>query len=202
MAPPTRLLIMTKTPIPGQVKTRLAASIGNDLACAVYQYLLKHTAALCQAIEVDRHVFYAPTIVNDDAFPTHAYTKVLQVDGNLGAKMQAAFAEAFADGMKRVVIIGSDCYDLTPDLLTQAFEALENHDAVLGPALDGGYYLLGLRQMIPSVFENKPWSQPELLDVTTQELEQQGYSYQRLVPLSDIDYLKDLPLSIREHFGI
>lgn len=202
MATPTRLLIMTKTPIPGKVKTRLAASIGNDLACAVYRYLLKHTATFCQALEVDRRVFYAPTIVDNDAFPSHAYSKVLQVDGDLGAKMQAAFVEAFADGMERVVIIGSDCYDLTPDLLTQAFEALQNHDAVFGPALDGGYYLLGLRQMIPSVFENKPWSQPELLEATTQELDQQGYSYQKLVPLSDIDYLKDLPLVIREHFDI
>lgn len=193
---------MTKTPIPGKVKTRLAASVGDQMACSIYEYLLKHTAEFCRRVDADRQVWYAPTLVADDAFSDADFHKTLQVEGDLGVKMQAAFQAAFAEGMERAVIIGSDCYDLTAERLTEAFAALEEHDVVLGPALDGGYYLLGLRQMVPQVFQDKPWSQAHLLATTTKELEQLGHSYALLPPLSDIDYLEDLPVAVRTHFGV
>ena len=116
--------------------------------------------------------------------------------------MQAAFEEAFAAGYERVVIIGSDCYDLSSPVLEEALAALQEQEAVFGPAKDGGYYLMGLRQMIPAVFKNQPWSQANLLTSTTTTLDQLGHSYQLLSELSDVDYLEDLPLDIREKFGI
>lgn len=197
-----RLLIMTKTPIPGTVKTRLAASVGNNLACDIYKYLLAHTAQLAEQVSVDRRVFYAPEIVPNDAFDQVKFSKTLQVAGDLGAKMRAAFEEAFEAGMTRVVIIGSDCYELTSGQLQEAFEALRSSDVVLGPAHDGGYYLLGLSQMIPQVFEDKPWSQPELYTETVAQLQELGFQCTTLPPLSDVDYLEDLPESVRIRFGL
>ena len=105
--------------------------------------------------------------------------------------MLNAFSDAFAAHATRVVIIGSDCLAIKPDHLEQAFRALDTHDVVIGPATDGGYYLLGMNQLHSFLFQNKPWSQPELLNQTINDLQQKSLTYTLLEPLTDIDEWDD-----------
>lgn len=196
------LLVLCKNPILGKVKTRLANSVGKKKALEVYRFLLKHTAKVAAGTPSNKWIFYSNKVLTNDAFQGANYHKTLQVKGDLGARMQAAFEAAFEAGYEQAIIIGSDCYELSSSIVETALTALNTHDVVLGPAKDGGYYLLGLRQMIPAVFENKPWSQAHLLHETLQELTHLKYSYQLLPQLSDIDYLEDLPLELRKKFDI
>jgi rSAM/selenodomain-associated transferase 1 len=111
---------------------------------------------------------------------------------SLGERMHQAFAEAFATGAARVVIIGTDCPGLTPELLQAAFEALHRHDMVVGPADDGGYYLLGLRELQPALFANKNWSTATVLPDTLADAARLGLGVAQLPVLHDVDSGSDL----------
>lgn len=198
----TCIIILCKNPILGKAKTRLAKSIGAEKALEIYHFLLQHTAKVVAAVPCDKRIFYSDTVLTDDAFQGDNYYKTLQAKGDLGNRMQAAFEDAFAAGYSRVVIIGSDCYELSSSILNDALIALENHATVFGPAKDGGYYLMGMRQLIPAVFNNQPWSQDHLLSSTLQTLEQLEHAHHLLPILSDVDYLEDLPMEVRKQFGI
>ncbi len=186
------LLIFIKNPIKGTVKTRLAKSVGDDKALAIYQQLLAHTRTISTALsdEVDKLLFYSQYVAEDEWMPS-TYHKKVQIKGDLGAKMTAAFGWAFTEGYEKVCIIGSDCADLTTAHLEAAFAALENHDFVIGPALDGGYYLIGMRQFQPQVFTNKQWSTESVFSDTQKDIEELAASVYLLEPLSDIDYVED-----------
>ncbi|OIN58167.1 TIGR04282 family arsenosugar biosynthesis glycosyltransferase [Arsenicibacter rosenii] len=183
------VIIFVKNPVPGTVKTRIARTVGNDQATTVYRHLLRHTQALASQLTVRPVVYYGDFINPDDGW--NGYPKHLQTGDDLGQRMLHAFREQFEAGATRVVIIGSDCLDITPAHIGQAFEALNDHDVVIGPAMDGGYYLLGMRAPFAFVFENKPWSQPELLPLTLAELTKQKITYTLLEYLSDIDEWAD-----------
>lgn len=198
----TCIIVLCKNPILGKAKTRLAASVGDEKALEVYKFLLQHTAKVVAGVASDKLIFYSDEVLQKDVFQGPNYHKALQEKGDLGAKMQAAFEQAFEQGYKKVVIIGSDCYDLSSALLEEALAALNSHKVVLGPAQDGGYYLLGMSQLVPAVFENQPWSQENLLQSTMNSLQELEHSYHLLPELSDVDYLEDLPLEIRYKFGI
>ena len=122
------------------------------------------------------------------------FEKHLQNGADLGERMQNAFAEAFARGQQRVLIIGSDCVELETYMIKEAFAVLENNDVVIGPAKDGGYYLLGMRKFYPTLFENKPWSSEDLLMDTIIDLKKLNAPYYLLKTLSDIDHVEDLAL--------
>lgn len=124
-----------------------------------------------------------------------------QGDGDLGDRMGAAFQAAFADGIGRVVIIGIDCPDVSTALLVEAFEALQTQDIVLGPATDGGYYLIGLRRWIPDLFTAMPWGSDRVLRLTLDRAEALQIRPQQLIPLNDIDRPEDLPLCERFPWG-
>lgn len=196
------LLIFAKNPILGKAKTRLAASVGDEKALEIYRFLLDYTAQMAQAVAATRQVCYTHYIGQDDAFPDAVFEKTMQQTGDLGERMQAAFASAFAAGYQRVVIIGSDCYELSSELLQEAFDTLAHKDFVIGPAKDGGYYLLGMRQLTPKLFENKAWSQAGLADATVADFDALNASYTRLPLLSDIDYLENLPATVRTKFEV
>lgn len=196
------IIILCKNPILGKAKTRLAKSIGADKALEIYHFLLEHTAQIVAEVACDKRIFYSDTVLTNDAFKGNNYHKTLQAKGDLGNKMQAAFENAFAAGYSHSVIIGSDCYELSSHILKEALAALDKSETVFGPAKDGGYYLMGMRQLIPAVFENQPWSQNNLLSSTLQTLNQLGHSHQLLPTLSDVDYLEDLPINVRKQFGI
>jgi rSAM/selenodomain-associated transferase 1 len=117
----------------------------------------------------------------------------VQQGPTLGEKMQEAFEKMFTAGYKRVCIIGSDCYELTTTIIDNAFTALEKNDAVIGPAADGGYYLLGLGKMIPAVFGNKEWSTDTVYQSTIADFKNAGCSYEILPILNDVDNIEDVP---------
>ena len=186
------LIIFVKNPELGKAKTRLAAGIGKEAALHVYKRLLERTKEISSGLSSDKVVFYNDFIDYQDLWPNDIYQKALQIAGDLGQKMEAAFRWAFEVGYQKVCIIGSDCYDLTTEILETAFEKLENHNAVIGPSVDGGYYLLGMTQLNSSVFKNKDWSTSSVFDSTIESFISKNLNYFQLEILNDIDTKEDL----------
>lgn len=191
-----QLLVFARVPDLGRVKSRLAAGVGQPAALAVYHELLAITNAAIVAAEVPATVWLADTAGPE---PTPAETREwathdtrCQPEGDLGARMATAFAAAFAAGVQRVAIIGTDCPGLRASHLTQAFAELETADLVLGPATDGGYYLLGLRQPCPELFANKAWSTDSVLTDTLTDARRLGLRVALLPELRDVDTAADL----------
>lgn len=187
--PTDTLLVFVKNPISGQVKTRIARTAGHEKAVAVYQHLLTYTQNLVRAFNKNTVVYYGDFINPDDGWT--GFEKRCQTGDDLGQRMHNAFAEQFQAEAGRIVIIGSDCFDITPTHLQRAFSALDGADVVMGPATDGGYYLLGMRELQPFLFENMPWSQPELGQLTEAAIRQRGLTLERLDELTDIDEWAD-----------
>ncbi len=185
------LLIFIKNPIKGQAKTRLAATVGDEEALRIYKELLRHTRQIAQKTTTQRYLFYSHFIDNNDEWSNDSFNKKLQIDGDLGQKMAAGFQEAFNNQLEKVIIIGSDCASLTTDIVENAFKALEKTDFVIGPAEDGGYYLLGMRIFSPSLFENIEWSTPQVFTQTINRIKVLDNTYSLLPTLSDIDYEED-----------
>lgn len=185
------LMIFVKNLIPGMVKTRLAKDIGIDKALDVYQELVDHTHKISKKVEVDRAVYYSEYIEVEDLWSEDHFEHKLQKGNTLGEKMSIAFDEAF-DSYKKVVIIGSDCYDLSSKILKEAFEMLEEHDVVVGPAKDGGYYLLGMNDYFPQLFEEKEYSTENVLQELITETEALQLNVYQLPELSDVDTIEDL----------
>lgn len=186
------LIVFVKKPEAGKVKTRLAASIGNEQALDVYLKLLERTREITQPLAFDKFIYYSPEIIHDDLWDENEYFKARQEEGDLGQKMQAAFKECFAAGYRRVCIIGSDCYQLNTKILEQAFSQLHHHDVVVGPSTDGGYYLLGMEKMHAPLFANKTWSSERVLSDTIADFVAQRLSYYPLPQLTDVDRKEDL----------
>ncbi len=190
------LLVFARVPALGRVKSRLAAGIGEPAALAVYHELLAITRTAITESGVPATVWLADAA---GAAPTAAegrewaeITTCCQQAGDLGARMTAAFAAAFAAGAGRVAIIGTDCPGLRASHLTQAFALLADHDVVLGPATDGGYYLLGLRQPHPELFRHKAWSTASVLADTLADAHRLGRRVALLPELHDVDTVADL----------
>lgn len=197
------LMIFVKNPVLGTAKTRLAASIGDEKALEIYNFLLQHTAHIIKNItEIDCRILYSNHVEENDVFDNNCFQKTIQRQGELGEKMFTAFQQAFGDGYQHVAIIGSDCYELNASIIQDAFEALKNKDFAIGPAKDGGYYLMGMNKLEPSVFQHKKWSTDRVYQDTIVDLEVLRYSYTTLPVLSDIDYLEDLPTEICKRFGV
>jgi hypothetical protein len=188
------ILVFVRAAEAGRVKTRLAAAIGAEGALRVYRRLAEHTVREARAVDAELRIHFTPA---DRELQVRAWLGdaryLPQAGGDLGTRMEAAFRAAFADGAERVVIIGSDLPDLSAALLRDAFAALDTYPAVLGPARDGGYYLLGMRAPIPGVFDGVPWSTPEVLTLTLERLRAAGIEPALLATLSDVDEVGDLP---------
>lgn len=184
------LIIFIKNPEKGKVKTRLAASVGEDRALAIYKSLLDHTRKCALAVPADRLLFYSQTIAEQDNWSSANFQKRLQHSGDLGDRITAAFQQGFSVGNK-VMIIGSDCPQLSGDLIAEAFQALDKHDFVIGPALDGGYYLLGMNHFTPEVFADIVWSTDQVAAQTRIKMQAAGGTIFELPALSDVDYAED-----------
>jgi len=184
------LIIFTRNPELGKCKTRLAKSIGDEAALNVYKFLLQHTANVAKKIEASRYVFYSVEIHDNDIWNTTFFSKKRQNGEDLGLRMQNAFKELFDLGHEKVVIIGSDLYDLDAKYIEEAYKQLDTHDAVIGPALDGGYYLFGMKTVLPNVFQNKEWGTETVFKATTKDLK--NYNIHLTKPLNDIDTFEDI----------
>ncbi len=191
--PDHHLIIFVKNPVAGKVKTRLAAGIGKEKALEVYLKLLEITRQAALRTNCTRHVFYSDEI-EFDAWDDDHFNKHVQEGHSLGERMQNAFENIFSLGADQVVIIGSDCPELTTEVIEEAFDTLNEKDTVIGPAKDGGYYLLGMKKNHHVLFENKQWSTDSVLEDTIIDLIEKRLTYGRLQQLSDLDTIYDLHL--------
>ena len=196
MTPAERaVLVFVRAPEAGRAKTRLAAALGPEAALRVYVRLAEHTLREARASGAAVRVHFTPpgaeAAVRDWLGEGADYLP--QGEGGLGERMERAFREAFRAGYGRVVIVGSDLPGLSAGLLRRALEGLEAREAVLGPARDGGYYLLGLRRVVPGLFTGVPWSTGEVFARTLERLREAGIEPALLEELADVDEADDLP---------
>ncbi len=181
------LLIFTKNPRLGRVKTRLAQTLGNAEALRIYRFLLEKTREATLGVVAQRWLFYSDWVEAGDEWPEKFFRKFVQWGPELGARMQDAFQRAFDTGAKKAIIIGSDCPELSSALLEEAFSRLEDHDMVLGPSTDGGYYLLGMKSPAPALFRGIAWSTDTVCAATLEKIQAAGKSVFLLPELTDVD---------------
>lgn len=184
------LLIFTRNPELGKAKTRLAKSIGDETALEIYKFLLNKTKEVTQNLTCDKAVYYSVKIRENDIWDANIYQKHQQEGEDLGIRMRNAFQNSFNTGYEKVLIIGSDLYDLTPNHINEAFNKLDNNDVVIGPAEDGDYYLLGMKKLQPHIFHNKAWGTSSVRKDTLNDL--QKVNVHLLEELNDVDVIEDI----------
>jgi rSAM/selenodomain-associated transferase 1 len=184
------LIIFTRNPELGKCKTRLAKSIGDVAALNIYKYLLEHTATISQDVNADKFVFYSENIIKNDFWNDDVFNKKLQIGSDLGERMENAFKNMFQSHYEKVIIIGSDLLDLKTEYIETAFQLLQKNDFVIGPAKDGGYYLLGMKNLVPTLFKNKNWGTSTVLNDTLKDI--QNSTFVLLKSLNDIDVFDDI----------
>lgn len=188
------LLIFTRNPELGKCKTRLAATVGDQTALDIYNFLLYHTVSITKNLSATKIVYYSETIWENDIWDTAIFLKKLQNGSDLGDRMQRAFQEGFEDGFEKIIIIGSDLFDLSENDIENAFSALNDAEFVLGPAEDGGYYLLGMKYLEPNVFKNKAWGTNTVLQDTLTDLKNKKTTFlERRNDIDIYDDIKDVP---------
>jgi uncharacterized protein len=186
------LIVFVKAPRPGAVKTRLAAAIGPEAACFAYQRLVRCVLGKLSCLpSIQLYISPPDCAVEIQAMAGERWEIHSQDEGDLGARMHGAFVRAFAQRWKPVVIIGSDCPDIEPADVMEAWQRLSSHDVVIGPARDGGYWLIGLREPQPGLFHGMSWSTSKVMEETIQRAASLGLSVHRLRELSDIDTHED-----------
>lgn len=188
------LIIFQKNAVLGKVKTRLGASVGDVKALEVYNWLTSYTHEQVKGLNVDKFLFYSEFIPEHSSLDFPEYQFEIQSGNSLGDRMSKAFALLFAKGYKHIVIIGTDCPDLKTEDLNQSFLKLSQADLVVGPAKDGGYYLIGMNQFIPELFKDIPWSTSRVLDKTLERANTLKIDYEFLRTHADIDTIEDLEM--------
>jgi rSAM/selenodomain-associated transferase 1 len=193
---PNILLYFVKYPTPGKVKTRLAKTLGDDGAARLYRELAEdnfqavvslHQRGVCAAVVV----FDPPEKERDVQawLPASGEYRPQRGEG-LGERLSSAFYDAFQKGARRVIAVGSDTLGLTAEIMEKGFDCLEEADVVVGPAKDGGYYLIGLSRFRPALFQDVAWSTDRVLSQTYDIISALGLSHQTLVRLEDLDEIK------------
>ena len=190
------LLVFVKSPVKGQVKTRLAAQTDGDFEVGLYKCFVEDTISLAENLDVHLKLcFYPPhKRLNFSEWLGEQHCYRAQTGDNLGERLKNAFGKVFEEGFLNIVAIGSDSPDLPTNYLTESFEALDAHDTVIGPAKDGGYYLIGFSKegFIPEAFDNISWSTDSVFEQTVSILKRHGPKM-HLMPLwYDVDTIADL----------
>jgi rSAM/selenodomain-associated transferase 1 len=193
-----RLILFTRYPKPGKAKTRLISVLGQDGSADLHRQLTEHMVEQVRQLQICYPVEVTVQFTGGNREQMQAWLGSdleyqLQEGADLGDRMAHAFKQAFQTS-DAVIVIGTDCPELTGQLLQQAFQMLRQHDLVLGPALDGGYYLIGLRWLVPELFQEIDWSTATVLQRTVEIAELLGLNIARLPLLSDIDLPEDLPI--------
>ena len=192
------IAILAKAPIPGLAKTRLIPHLGAKGAAALQRWLLRRTLSTAHAANLGPVTLWcAPETDHPDFAECKALGPVRlcrQPDVDLGGRMHAAVAESSAAGTLVIgtLVIGTDCPALTPEVLREAAAALREHDAVVIPAEDGGYVLIGLRQPVHAVFQHIEWRTDRVMAQTRQQLQAAGLTWRELAPLWDVDRFEDV----------
>jgi Uncharacterized protein conserved in bacteria len=203
-APPAerlRVAVFAKAPVAGHVKTRLASVLGEAGAAQLHASLVRHALFTATLAGVGRvELWCAPD--ESHAFFVECAAEIgarlhRQQGGDLGARMSHAFEAAFAAG-RRLILLGSDCPALTADDIERAAEALDSHDAVLTPAQDGGYVMIGLSRPVAGLFDGVPWSSASVMEATRERLRAAGARWQEFATLWDVDRPEDYARLQRE----
>jgi len=187
------ILLFARYPIPGQAKTRLIPELGPEGASHLHRRMTENVVGV--ACETDATVTLCHTGGKQKFFrswlgPGIAYAR--QSRNDLGGRMREAFEAAFQKGAARVLVVGSDVPAVSPEILRMAFDALRDHDVILGPAKDGGYYLIGMKRLLPDVFSGMDWGTDRVFQQTQAVLRRQGLTLAQLPQLSDVDRPEDL----------
>lgn len=188
------LVVFARAPVRGAVKTRLAASLGDAEALAVYRAMGRRVMeGVARVAACDVVVSCTPDTLGElvRAWLGDRWRIEGQGEGDLGARMASAIDRRVADGAGRIVVIGTDCPDVDADVVDQAFDALRDADVVLGPASDGGYYLIGVQRALPVLFDDVPWSSRTTLRTTLYRAAATGLTVVLLNELRDIDTADD-----------
>jgi rSAM/selenodomain-associated transferase 1 len=186
------LIVFVKNIILGKVKTRLAKTVGDNMAFDVYKELVDITEACSKKVTATKHIYFSDVVINSLWVDE---LKFVQEGVDLGERMQKAFEKGFSEGYERIVLIGSDLPDISDQIIQEGLDCLEKNEVVFGPAEDGGYYLVGMNKPHFSVFQNKEWSTEGLLKTTLSELNERKIKVGLLKTLNDIDTFEDLKAS-------
>jgi rSAM/selenodomain-associated transferase 1 len=194
------LLIFIKNPELGKVKTRLAATMGDGKALEVFKKLLVNIHDKSLEVSADKLLFYSSFVDKNDIWENHIFNKNLQIQSpDLGQRMLSAFEKAKEMGYSKALIVGSDIYEVTTEILNQGFEYLENSEVVLGASHDGGYYAIGFNfkkinsdTFLQQIFLNKSWSHENVAQEALKVINSFSYACNFLPTLSDIDTEDDL----------
>jgi len=185
------LIVFYKNPITGKIKRRLCADVGPENAMRVYRRMCKDLRDRLVHIEVDKRVYYSEYAEQSDLW-SEGFDQYVQQGEDLGERMANAFKEARGDGYERIVLIGSDIPGLEASQIVSAFEALDHTDVVIGPAFDGGYYLIGSRLDPSPLMTKMEWSHEKVFEDTVYRIREQGWEHSELEVLRDVDRLSDL----------
>ncbi|MFC1732569.1 TIGR04282 family arsenosugar biosynthesis glycosyltransferase [candidate division KSB1 bacterium] len=184
------LVVFLRNPLLGKVKKRIAAILGDKKAYDIYVDLLINTKSVCDTIAMNKAVFYSDFIDHADIWSNTSYIKYLQTGKDIGERMYHVFNQVLED-FEKVVLIGSDIPGINTEIINKAFKELEYSEIVLGPAKDGGYYLIGMKKPIKKIFAKKVWSTNTVLNDTLKDLQEMGKSYILLDMLGDVDTVND-----------
>ncbi len=195
-SPKQVLIVFLKYPEPGRVKTRLARDIGWKNASLIYSEIAQSVIGKAsKSSKYETLIFFDPPEKKEDVrrWLKNTSLNLLPQEGNpIGERMLNAFERAFSLGATSAVIIGTDCMEVSDKTVLEAFRALREADAVLGPARDGGYYLLRLNRPFPWVFKGIKWSTNLVLSQTIKKLEEKKLRFKLLETLTDVDTIRDL----------
>ncbi|TDQ19217.1 hypothetical protein DFQ04_1036 [Algoriphagus boseongensis] len=183
------IIVFQKNFTLGKVKTRLADTMGSEKAFEIYQELVDLTYQSIYSLDAQVFLFFSDYVPED--FTQSDWILKVQSGKDLGERMENALNSVFDLGFPKALIIGTDCPYLNSTIYLEAFEKLNSFDLVIGPAEDGGYYLLGLKKNVPNIFRNMEWSTPKVFIETVSRANSEGLSYQFLPRLSDIDTEED-----------
>lgn len=190
------LLYFVKYPRPGKVKTRLARTLGNERAAFVYRELAEKNLAILKPL-TERGILIVITFDPPQSealmrfWLSNRYEYLAQQGEGLGERLENAFQESFKNRAQKVIAVGSDILGLEPGLVEEAFMRLDDEDVVLGPAQDGGYYLIGTSRFVPELFHNIPWSTDRVLNETLSIIKEENLTVYQLKELEDLDEIKE-----------
>ncbi|MCF8233235.1 MAG: TIGR04282 family arsenosugar biosynthesis glycosyltransferase [Bacteroidales bacterium] len=185
------LIIFAKSPVVGKVKKRLIPFLGEAGACDAYKKMLLHTRHVCDRVISDRVVFYTDDRQIFNIWPDDLYQKQAQQGDDIGMRMLSTFEYAFRMGYQKAVLFGGDIIEINPNILQTAFATLDRNEVVIGPASDGGYYLIGMNRLLPGLFYDIDWSTDRVFRQNVEKIEKMALSYAVLERLSDIDDYDD-----------
>ena len=195
---PERLVVFARNLLEGKVKTRIASKIGGKLALEVYRILYNKTIQTIASLPstIEPVIYYSDFADTDNNFSFEGIRTEVQEGSGLGERMANSLEKEFGSGARKVCIIGTDIYGLNTQVIVNAFQRIHDNNVVIGPAKDGGYYLLGVNNFNTKLFSDISWSKPTVLKNTIKNINNLGLKYELLEYLNDVDEFEDIPKEI------